>query len=261
MTRRTILFFVAAFGLTWLCQLPALLASLGLLAGPFEKYLPLAGLGAFGPLAAAVLVARGEPERGGVRGLFRPLGVWRVHPVWYLVALLGPGALYVAARAVFVLLGGQHPGPWLYLPLAPEQMVAMVAFPLGEEMGWRGYALPRMQDRLGPLRASVVLGVLWALWHLFMFQIVGISFGVLLASLPLFVAGSVAYTWLYNRTSASLLLVVLAHAGAHLNNTQRTLPADATPLALHTAAYVALALVLIARNPTLGRASREGVRP
>ncbi len=254
---RTVLFFGAAFGLTWLCQLPALLATLGVIAGPAEKYLPLTGLGAFGPLLAAVLVARGEPERGGVRGLFRPLGRWRLHPGWYLVALLGPGALYVVGKAVFVLFGGQHSGPWFCLPVEPERLVAMVVFPLGEEIGWRGYALPRMQEGLGPIRASVVLGVLWALWHLFMFQIVGVSFGGLAASIPMFVAGSVAYTWLYNRTGASLLMVVLAHVGAHLNNTQRNFPTDPIPMAIHTAAFVVLALALIALDPTLGKGERD----
>lgn len=253
MNRRIALFFAAAFGLTWLCQLPALLATRGLLAGPMERYLPLSGLGAFGPLLAAVLLARGEPERGGVRGLFRPLTAWRVHPAWYLVALLGPGALFVAGKAVYMLFGGHHAGPWLYLPVEPERLVAMVVFPLGEEIGWRGYALPRMQERAGPIRASVLLGALWALWHLFMFQIVGISFGTLVALIPFFVAGSVTFTWVYNRTGGSLLLAFLAHAGTHLNNTNRPMPHDFTPVAIHTAAFAVAALALIAVDPSLGR--------
>ena len=258
MTRRIALYFAAAFGLTWLCQLPALLATYGLLAGPAERYLPLNGLGAFGPLLAAVLVARGEPERGGVRGLFRSLGAWRVHPAWYLVALLGPGALFVVGKAVYTLLGGRDAGPWLYLPVEPERLVAMVVFPLGEEIGWRGYALPRMQERCGPIRASVALGALWALWHLFMFQIVGASLGTLVALVPFFVAGSVAFTWVYNRTGGSLLLAVVAHAGAHLNNTNRPLPDDVTPSVIHTAAFAVAALALVAVDPTLGRGPRDG---
>jgi len=254
MTRRIALYFAAAFGLTWLCQLPALLATCGLVAGPSARYLPLSGLGAFGPLLAAVLLARGEPERGGVRGLFRPLTAWRVHPAWYLVALLGPGALFVAGKAVYTLLGGPDPGPWLYLPVEPERLVAMVVFPLGEEVGWRGYALPRMQETLGPLRASALLGVLWALWHLFMFQIVGVSLG---AMIPYFVAGSVAFTWVYNRTGGSLLIAFLAHAGTHLNNSNRAMPHDFTPVAIHTAAFAVAALALIVLDPSLGRGPRD----
>lgn len=255
MTRGPALFFALALGLTWLTQLPALLATYGVIAGPAGRYLPLSGLGAFGPLVAAVLVARAD---GGVRALFAPLGRWRVHPAWYAVALLGPGALFVAGKAVFTLAGGRDEGPWLYLPVEPERLVAMVVFPLGEEIGWRGYALPRMQERLGALRASLVVGALWGLWHLFMLLIEGIPAATLLAMLPFFAAGSVCFTWVYNRTGGSLLLAVVAHMGAHLNNPHRALPGSATPAAIHTVAFVVAAVALVAADPSLGRARRPG---
>jgi membrane protease YdiL (CAAX protease family) len=102
------------------------------------------------------------------------------------------------------------------------------------------------------LRASVVHGLLWALWHLFMFQIVGVSLAMLAALVPFFVAGSVLFTWVYNRTGGSLLLAVLAHAGAHINNTNRPLPGNLTPALIHTAALAVAAAVLVARDPSLG---------
>lgn len=249
MPRHIAAFYALAFGFTWLCQLPALLASRGAIVGPMERFLPLSGLGGLGPLVAAVVMGRLD---GGVGAVFRPLLRWRVNVAWYAVALFGVGALFVAGRAVYGLLGGHDGGPYLYLPVEPERMVALAVFPFGEEVGWRGYAMPRLQERVGALRASVVHGLLWALWHLFMFQIVGVSLAMLLALVPFFVAGSVLFTWVYNRTGGSLLLAVLAHAGAHLNNTNRPLPGNFTPAAIHTAALVVVAVVLVARDPSLG---------
>lgn len=244
-------FFVAAFAFTWLPQLPSLLALWGVLPGPPERFLPLAGLGAFGPMLAAIYAARRESGREGVKALFRPLRAWRVGPVWYVLAPLLSGAIFVASAAVYRLLGGRFDGPWVYLPTEAPRLVALVVFPIGEELGWRGFAQPRLQRRYGPLAASAVIGLAWALWHGPMFALAGVGGPLVLATLvPFFVAGSVVFAWAYNRAGGSVWMAVLLHVGAHLNNTNRSLPGDATPLLLHTAGYcaVALALVLIDRE-------------
>lgn len=256
MTRGIVVFFAVAFGFTWLVQLPALLATWGLIPGPPERFLPLSGLGAFGPLVAAVVAARAEGRPGSVRELFRSLGQWRVHPAWYVVALFGSGALFVVGRALYVLLGGSDAGPWIYPPVEPPRIAAMIFFPLGEEVGWRGYAQPRLQDRIGALGASAVIGTFWCFWHLVMYLLSGVSVGVLVATLPFFIAGSVAFAWVYNRTRGSLLLAVLAHVGAHLNNTSRALPANVTPMVIHTAALVAAAALIVAFDRSLGRSTK-----
>lgn len=247
--RSTVTFFVATFAITWGLQLPSLLARWGLVAGPPERFMPLLGLSALGPMFGAMVASWASGE--GVRALFRPLGRWRVSPAWYAAALLLPGALFVLPRAVYALLGGDG-GPWIYPPLEPERVVAMIVFPFGEEVGWRGFALPRLQSRYGAARASVALGALWSLWHLPMFTLSGLSPWSVVAMLPFFAAGSVVFTWIYNRAGGSLLLAVLTHVGAHLNNTHRALPADAMPAALHTVGFVVAAAVLLARDPTLG---------
>ena len=256
MTRSIVVFFVVAFGFTWGVQLPALLATWGLTQGPPERFLPLSGLGAFGPLVAAVVAARAEGQPGGVRDLFRSLGRWRVHPGWYVVALLGSGALFIVGRALYVLFGGSDAGPWIYPPVEPPRIVAMIFFPLGEEVGWRGYAQPRLQERIGALGASAVIGTLWCFWHLVMFLVSGVSATTLVAMLPFFIGGSVAFAWVYNRTRGSLLIAVLAHVGAHLNNTNRALPANVTPVVIHSVAFVVAALVIVAFDRSLGRSTK-----
>lgn len=239
---RVVRFFALAFAITWGLQLPAVLAWAGVLHGPPERYMGLVGLGAFGPMFAAMIASRGD---GGVRALFRPLRVWRVSPLWYLVALLVPGAIFVAGAALANLFGGHE--PLFYPPSNAAFALAAIVFPFGEEIGWRGFALPRLVERIGPMRASVVIGVGWTLWHIPMLTLQGITDVRLYAIFfPFMIGGSVFFTWIWQRTSRSLLLCVLAHVGAHLNNPGHALPARATPMAIHAAAYVVLACALYA---------------
>jgi membrane protease YdiL (CAAX protease family) len=242
----TALFFVLAFAITWALQLPAVLAARGVIAGPPPVLLGLVGVGAFGPMAAATIAAR--VDGSGVRALYAPLRRWRVGLGWYIVALFAPGGLFVAAALVYNALG--HAEPLLYPPAGGAFLLAAVVFPFGEEIGWRGYALPRLSARFGPLGASVVLGVLWTLWHVPMLTLQGVVEPELYAMFIAFlVGGSIVFTWIYEHTRGSLLLAVLAHVGTHLNNPGHAMPARTTPMALHTAAYVvaAAALVLVDR--------------
>ena len=228
------LYFALAFAITWGLQLPALL-------GSPERYMALVGLGAFGPMFAAMITARVEGT--GVRALFRPLLVWRVSPLWYLAALLVPGGIFVVAAAAYNLAG--HHEPLLYLPDQPAFMVAAVVFPFGEEIGWRGFALPRLRDRYGPLAASVILGVLWTFWHIPMLTLQGVPPVMYLVFVPFMVGGSVFFTWVYQHTRGSLLLAFLVHVGAHLNNPGHAMPGRYTPMVIHMVAYVVLAVVLL----------------
>jgi membrane protease YdiL (CAAX protease family) len=214
-----------------------------------------AGLGVFGPLLAAVLVSRFEAGGAGVRALFRPLRIWRVGVWWYVIALGLPGALYVAGAAFFTFFGGRDVGPWFYPPDNTERIMAMLVIPFAEEIGWRGFALPRLQERYGVLKASLMLVLFWALWHFPMFIIVGVSASALLMAIPFFTAGSVVFSWIYNRTPAGLLLVLLAHLGAHLNNSHQALPGNIRPMAIHTAALVVAAILLVLTDRNVWRAA------
>jgi len=247
-TRSTLIFFAAAFGISWSLQLPAVLAQRGLIAGPVEAYLLPAGLGAFGPLPAALLALRTEPRSGGARALFRQLAEQRPSAAWCLLALTLPGAILVAGLAVYSLFAPHDVGPWLYPPRNAQHVLALFLIPVGEELGWRGFAFPRLQARLGALPASLLLGALWALWHLPVLLLAGVTPGALLCMFPFFIAGSVVFTWLYSH--GGLLLAVLAHMGAHLNNSHQALPGDLTPLVVHTLAYAlaAIAVVLLDRR-------------
>ena len=200
-----VLFFVLAFLLSWSIW------PLMLLNSESSPMMP------FGPLLSALVLTTVVSGWRGIAALVKPLGRWRVHPVWYLVALPGPFVVTGLSGAAAVLMGATSPGWGSYsdLPgLVTTILATMVVVGLFEEPGWRGYALPRMQRDQSALRAALVLGVVWALWHLP--EMVGdagerepIPFILSV------VAQSVLLAWIYNSTRGSLLLVILCHGAVN----------------------------------------------
>ena len=237
-------FFALALGITWLLQLPALLAHLGIIGGKVDDYMLPAALGGFGPVIAAALATRMEARLTGVR---RPWGLrrnWRVSPGWYLTAFVAFGVIHVAGSAVYRLLGGHDPGAWLYLPNA-QQAVVMFLIPLAEEPGWRGFALPRLHGRMGVFRASIMLGILWCAWHIPMFVLQGYGTVIFVTAFVNLIAASVVFSWLFERTGGSVLVAVVAHMGAHLDNTNHALPGNPIPLIVFSVATVAAAIAVV----------------
>lgn len=153
--------------------------------------------------------------RAGLRGLLKRLVTWRVPPRWYLAALLLPALPALAALAMFTALGGQHDVGALVpvsaaVPLLLSQLVLHL---LTEEMGWRGFALPRLRAVLGPLSASLVLGPIWAAWHIPTFLLSDSRQSYPFPGFVLQVlAITVIMTWIFDRTHGSVLIAALFHA-------------------------------------------------
>lgn len=248
---RTWPFFVMALGITWTLQLPAVLAQRGVIPGGAQLFLFPAFIGTFGPLIAALVAAR--LEGGG--SVFASLRQ-RVPVAWLLVAVGACGAIHVAGWAVYRAAGGHGAGAWLYLPDNATQIAAMLVVPVAEEPGWRGFALPRLQARSGALTASLLLGVAWAAWHTMMFLFAGLEPKMFLVSLANILVGSVLFSWLYNRTGGSLLIALLAHAGAHLDNPSHALPTNPAPMMVYTLAIAVTAVVLVVADRRAWRPGR-----
>lgn len=165
-----------------------------------------------GPSIAAIAAAALIDGRSGVVQLLRMVLVWRVGLRWYLLSLLGPLALFALAAWVNTLMGATAVGSlsldWSeFVSLLLLQIVGVFAG-AWEELGWRGYALPRMMSRLSPLAASLGLGVLWAIWHLPLFLAGDIPW----ADAAFIVAVSVLFTAVFVRTNQSVLIAFLMHA-------------------------------------------------
>jgi uncharacterized protein len=244
---QTLLFFLVTLGFTGLLQLPAALATRGLLPGPPDPWMLPAMLGTFGPLVGAIVATRAE--RGSVRDLFRSFLPTARGAALYPFALLVPGLLYAVAAGLYLAAGGEGVKVW-YLPDNAQRIVALFMIPVVEEIGWRGFAQHRMQAMHGRVRGTLLLGALWAVWHVPMFMIAGVPAVGYALALPFFMAGSVVFAWFLNRPNGALFCALLLHMGAHLNNSHIALPGNLTPFVLHTAAYVvaAVALVLIDRR-------------
>jgi membrane protease YdiL (CAAX protease family) len=241
----TMAFFILVFGSTWLFQLPAILAERGQLAGPAERFAPWIVLGFFAPLLFALGLCALE-GRGALRSLFRPLSSWRVNPGWYALALALPCVIFVVARALAAAVSGEHLGPWVYPPQHPQQLAALLLIPFTEQIPWRGYVYPRLERARGPLVATLITGFAWGLFHVqkHLYLDAHASIELTLLTLAYMTAGTIVFSWLYLRTGGSMLLVVVAHMGAYLNNPTAALPTT-TPLALHTLGYCLVALALL----------------
>lgn len=208
-------YFVIAFAFTWTLWWLAALEARGLIS---SLPIPAQGLGVLGPLVAAVILTAQEGGRAGLRSLFSRIVRWRVAPVWYGVVLLGPVLLYLATLALEVALGGQPPSFGALVGALPTVLIyaalMVVLVSLGEEVGWRGYALPALQARYGALLSSVVLGTMWALWHLPLFFNPDMFYSNMpfVVQLAIQIPMAILFTWVFNSTGGSVLLAILLHS-------------------------------------------------
>lgn len=162
-----------------------------------------------------------------MKTLFKRFFLWRVGWKWYLVAILLLPALRFTAIPLTEWLTGipanySHPMIRDVVPLdwpLISMVIPWILFEIltnGEEMGWRGYVLPRLQAKYNALTSSLIVGVLWGVWHLPKFLGTGLgnerSFAWFVVA---HIALAVLYTWLYNNTRGSLLLVTLFHASGN----------------------------------------------
>ena len=260
------MFTINAFAISWLCWLPLVLAQHGIGLVPLTVAPLLILLGTFGPfLSAVAMVARRSGSRGVgefVSQAFR----WRVGIQWYAAALLAPAAIRIVVIYLHILKGGTVPDMsdatrWLAIP-STFFIVLLIGGPTGEEFGWRGFLLQRVQPVYGMVGASILIGVVSALWHLPLFFIPDTAQSHLPFALFAVrtVALSIISTWLYNGTRRSLLFVLLFHASLNTwPNTIYILEAQGTigPYLSTTIIYAGWAIQLIILGRVRGRGDRR----
>lgn len=165
----------------------------------------------FGPVLAALVLTPLTDGWSGLKTLLSRLGRWRVGGRWYGVAF-GLPLLVVTAGVVMATVNGAPAPTAAQLAEWPNLFVIFIfvtifSGPLGEDPGWRGYALERLQRKYRPLVATLILNVLGLLWHAPLFFVENITWPVVVTIL----AGWLVMNWLYNCTGGSVLLVVLMH--------------------------------------------------
>ncbi len=218
-------FFLIAYLSSWILSVPFILSEWGILHGDFTI---IFAIKSFGPFLAAYVVLRITEGKEGVRLLRQRIKQKQASWLWYLLILFGipiilmvgiiiqPGALanFQGLNAALLL---RYPLTYI--------AVLFGGGPLGEEPGWRGFALPRMQFRYGPLWGTLLLGVLWTGWHLPDFLTSaqgggpGTGFSTFLINFPIFfllvMALAIIFTWIFNHTKGSIFIALLAHASVN----------------------------------------------
>lgn len=169
---------------------------------------------------AAIVISSRYSSHQNVRDMMTPITRWRVGIIWYLVALGLWPLIILAGNAIALALNMPlSPAPGWPIPTLlfaiPEYFIWFLLFggPLNEEPGWRGFAMPRLQRRFSPMIASLIVGTFWGLWHVPL-HLMGLYYGgawgaiIRIQEIP----RAILFTWIYNRTSGSLFLVILFHA-------------------------------------------------
>lgn len=213
------IYFALAYAISWLIWSPLVLSGLGWI----ETSLPAGWhfLGSFGPLLAAFIVTSLVLGLPGIKNLVWSMFNSRVGARWILFALSGVPAVFLVGVVIISLLQGSWTalGDFGSVPEIPQLgwfagwLLYVVTFGYGEETGWRGFALPRLQDHFDARKSTLILGVLWLFWHLpvfayqfqefNLFQLFGFAIGLL--------SGAVLLTWLYNSSLGNILVVSLWH--------------------------------------------------
>jgi len=269
---------VLLFFLIFLCLLPFLIGGVSLSGlGKLSPSSPLFALCIAGftfvgytPTLSALLVAGLFPGGGGARSVLRQVRTWRASIGWYAIAVFGPAVLFLLDEAVHLVLGGSPPQHWIVLPplsgFFPGSLffsvMGVLAGTIGEEFGWRGFAQPRLQKRYGALKASILIGLVWGTFHLWILPICHCMSltDVIVTQYLRLIATAVIYAWIYNSTKGSLFLVMVAHA-AH-NITVDLMPMVGGSGVIVALSYVAVAIVVVLMtDPRTLTRSNSGKRP
>lgn len=261
--RELTLYFVLVFAWIWIIAglvfgLPDIVTRI---FGPMSQSNILFVLATWGPNIVAFLVTSALRGRAGSFDLVRRFAIWRVGLRWYLVALvavpaLGLGAALIAGTYSESPLGS--PAPDLLNRLGPIIVNLLVTGSLGEELGWRGFVLPRMLQRWSPLASSLILGATWGLWHLPSFLAAGTPNSG--TSLPAFLLGALSLstiaTWLFANARESVLLASMLHFGANF-----ALTALRAPLEYYSPLLLLMCLIVVAARPSYWLRRPSGEKP
>jgi len=218
-------FFLIAYAFSWIVSIPYVLSVWGNWSGDFTVIFVIKS---FGPALAAFIMTNLLEGKAGVQRLRHSIRQRRASWQWYLFILVGIPALLLIGIIVQpgALAGLQGLPPRLLVSYAIYFVVVIFGGgPLGEEPGWRGFALPRLQPRYGPLWGTLLLGVGWCCWHLPDFLTPaqgggsGTGLAIVLANFSMFflmvIALAIIFTWVFNHTAGSVFIAIVLHASVN----------------------------------------------
>ena len=258
-------YLLITYAISWAIAIPLAARALGVLTLP----LPFAihYLIPFGPMIAAIIVTRVSEGPDGLRALFARMTRWRVGAGWILFSILAPIVAFAAAAVVAPMFGAPRTdfrqlGVVNFLPYLGigAWLLWLLSYGIGEETGWRGFALPRLQATRSALTATLLLSVPWAVWHVPSLLYLGNikNLGILLPGFFIaLVVGGIVYTWLFNSTGGSVLMVALLHASLNFVTASRA--GEGANAAVVSMAFVVwgILVILLFKPANLSRAGRQ----
>jgi len=204
------------------------LISLGIMA-----LLMLTGIGWLGLLAAsgssiaALITAAWVGGKEGLKQLLSGFIRWRCSPLWYILAVFIPALLSLTAIGATTAFGGQFQIQWTvgWVMLIPTFLITTVQAGLGEEIGWRGYATPKLMEKRSALVSALIVGVVWAAWHIPLYFVPGTLQNVLVQTIgfPLtlvayslnIIAFAIVWSWIYEVSNRNIWLPILIHGSTN----------------------------------------------
>jgi len=266
--KKLLLYFALAYLISWTIWLPLILPKYGIHVLPvLPKYHHY--LGSFGPMIAAFIVKYISDGWMGVKDLLKRIVQWKVKWVWYIVVLIIPVLLVLAAGYIdefinkqsFTMNGFSTNDEFPEFGVLSYFLFNLFTFGIGEETGWRGYALPELQKRFSTLTATLILAVGWACWHIPAFiyrplysqmDVAGII-GFFLSMLM----GAIVLTWLYNSTKGSLLIVAIFHAMIELMFMSANITVKMTSYLGATIMIGAILIILLTKKSNLSLIAKQ----
>lgn len=266
--KKLLLYFALAYLISWIIWLPLILPKFGITGLPvlpnYHHY-----LGSFGPMIAAIIVTFSSSGWKGVRDLLKRLVKWKVNWIWYVVVLLIPVLLVIAAglldehinKQAFSMIGFSTNKEFPQFGVISYFLFNLFTFGIGEETGWRGYALPTLQNKYSALKATLILALGWACWHIPAFiyrplysqmDLAGIA-GFFLSMLM----GAIVLTWLYNSTKGSILIVAIFHAMIELMFMSNNITVEMSSYLGATIMIGAILIILITKRRNLSLITKQ----
>ncbi len=254
-------YFILTYVFSWSIFISLALKKHGIIdiSIPFSIYY----CAAYGPMLAAIVTTGLIGGAEALRDLFGRMFRWRVSVLWWIVAL--SPLLLLGVTAVILRFVN---GVWFDLNLLGQVeflpdigvgalVLWLLTYGIGEETGWRGFALPRLQRNRGALRATLSLWIFWAFWHAPAFFLV-YDPKILPGFLPGLLAGAILFTWLYNSSSGSILIVAIWHGVFNFTTASKASKAGLISAIISTIVMVWAAVVIMVFKPrNLSHAERQ----
>lgn len=251
-----------AYGLSWGIGFSAIAAMQNGPLDPDGTFASVLGqIAAASPALAALVVIAATRGRQGIAGLLRGLVKWRVGLRWYTFALLGMPILLLSAYSLIygapLFQALQQQWTILFTTFLPAVAFTFLSTGLAEEPGWRGFALPKIQAKYGPLLGSLMLGVFWAFWHIPNVVLWDTPMVFALLQVVAVILNTFVHTWLYNKTQGSVFISMLFHAAGNVTPGLVSFLAGIDGLAFKSQSYTAglistsvfvLAIILLTRG-------------